>query len=118
MIYSGSDSGSGSGKNFGSGSGKKFRVRPDPDPQHLLSGRMEDRFLSLARIPGMLKTRGATSSSMEEAGGKQIYQDKNTIVEITVHTKPKRVSRSFFFIYICNGSPILACAVHLYMALD
>jgi hypothetical protein len=44
----------------------------------------------------MLKTRGAatTSSSMEEAGGKQIYQDKNTIVEITVHTKPKRVSQS------------------------
>jgi hypothetical protein len=54
---------------------------------------MEDRFLSLARIPGMLKTRG-TTSSMEEAGGKQIYQDKNTIVEITVHTKPKRVSPS------------------------
>jgi hypothetical protein len=44
----------------------------------------------------MLKTRGAatSSSSMEEAGGKQIYQDKNTIVEITVHTKPKRVSPS------------------------
>jgi hypothetical protein len=41
----------------------------------------------------MLKTRGTTSSSMEETGGKQIYQDKNTIVEITVHTKPKRVSR-------------------------
>jgi hypothetical protein len=55
---------------------------------------MEDRFLSLARIPGMLKTRGAPSSSMKEAGGKQIYQDKNTIVEITVHTKPKRVSPS------------------------
>jgi hypothetical protein len=58
---------------------------------------MEGLFLSFARIPGMLKTRGAattSSSIMEEAGGKQVYQDKNTIVEITVHTKPKRVSLS------------------------
>ena len=46
----------------------------------------------------MLKTRGAPSSSMEEAGGKQIYQDKNTIVEITVHTKPKRVSPSVLYL--------------------
>jgi hypothetical protein len=42
----------------------------------------------------MLKTRIA-GPGMEEGEGRnveKIYQDKNTIVEITVHTKPKRVS--------------------------
>jgi hypothetical protein len=65
----------------------------------------------------MLKTRGAatTSTSMEEAGGKQIYQDKNTIVEITVHTKPKRVRPSVLYFH---WPLLLVCAFHLYKALN
>ena len=48
-------------------------------------------FLRLpSETAGMSKT---TTTKMEEEGRsvEKIYQDKNTIVEITVHTKPKRV---------------------------
>ena len=57
----------------------------------------------------MQKARGTTrteegegrargNARLDEGDGRnveKIYQDKNTIVEITVHTKPKRVSRLF-----------------------